>query len=74
MKYIKHYAFQPTNHLDRFSGEFIKCMKLSLEEDLYFVLGKILCINSLFKSTDFEKDFNSFLGQLHTRFFNSQNV
>jgi len=56
--------------MDRFSAEFVRCMKMTPEEELYTVLGKILCMSSIFKMNSFEEEFSKFLSQLHQRFFN----
>jgi len=48
----------------------MKTLKSTPEEELQLVLSKILCMSQFFKIDNFERDFKSFLSQLHSRFFN----
>jgi hypothetical protein len=51
--------------MDRISNEIIKTLKSTQEEELQLVLTKILCMSQFFKIDNFDRDFNSFLNQLH---------
>jgi hypothetical protein len=49
-----------------------KTLKVTAEEEIYYVLCKILCMSQFFKIENFDNDLNSFLMQLHQRFFSPQ--
>ena len=70
MNLIRRHAYSTSLSMDRISSELMKTLKCTPEEDLHIVLGKILCMSQFFKIDNFDKDFNSFLSQLHSRFFN----
>jgi hypothetical protein len=49
-------------------------MKANQEEDFQGVLGKIFEMSQIFKIESFEKSFNTFLTQLHQRFFSPASI
>jgi hypothetical protein len=60
--------------MDRLSVELVKCGKINVEEELYSIITKILCMSTFFKMNQPEKEFNGFLNSLRQRFFNPQTI
>eukprot|EP00347_Sterkiella_histriomuscorum_P010775 403374964 len=75
LKNIQSHSNQQVLHFsDKISNELTKTMKMSVEEEMYTLLNKILHISSFFKIDNFEQDFQNFLAQIKDRYLREENV